>query len=105
MYVPRLSHKSYPLECNDGTELSASIWLSDVSAYKIISTEPHDSGSLLLTASSHSIAATSSYTDKPTEEIHTFLTGSFCPVCKGWWDGTNTGQDLYSLEPHYVHES
>ncbi len=105
MYKARLSHKSYPLECNDGTELSASIWLCDLSAYKIISTEPHDSGSLLLTASSHSIAATSSYTDKPTEEIHTFLTGSFCPVCKGWWDGTNTGQDLYALEPFYVYES
>ena len=45
MYKARLSHKSYPLECNDGTELSASIWLCDLSAYKIISTEPHDSGS------------------------------------------------------------
>ena len=49
--------------------------------------------------------ATSSYTGEPTREIGTFMTGSFCPVCKAWWDGTNTGPDKYSLEPHYVHES
>ena len=105
MYKSRLSHKSFPEQCNDGTELSASIWLCDLSAYKIISTEPHDSGSLLLTPYSHSMEATSSYTGEPTREIGTFMTGSFCPVCKAWWDGTNTGPDKYSLEPHYVHES
>ena len=39
------------------------------------------------------------------DEIGEFVTGSYCPVCKSWWDGTNTGPDKYSLEPTYVHDS
>lgn len=98
MYVPRLSHKSYPEECNDGTELSSSAYVCDNDSYKIISLESHDSGSVLVDIEEHELAADE-------EEAGTTVTGSFCPVCKCWWDGTNTGQDKYALEPFYVHQS
>ena len=98
MYKARLSHKSYPLECNDGTELSSSAYVCDSDAYKIISLEPHDSGSVILAVGENSL-------DDGEDELGSLVTGSFCPVCKCWWDGTNTGQDLYALEPFYVYES
>ena len=98
MYVPRLSHKSYPEECNDGTELSSSAYVCDNDSYKIISLESHDSGSVLVDVEEHELVADE-------EEAGTTVTGSFCPVCKCWWDGTNTGPDKYALEPFYVHQS
>ena len=98
MYVQRLSHKSYPEECNDGTELSSSAYVCDNDSYKIISLESHDSGSVLLDIEEHELEADE-------EEAGTTVTGSFCPVCKCWWDGTNTGADKYALEPFYVHQS
>ena len=98
MYVQRLSHKSYPEECNDGTELSSSVYVCDNDSYKIISLESHDSGSVLLDIEEHELEADE-------EEAGTTVTGSFCPVCKCWWDGTNTGPDKYALEPFYVHQS
>ena len=100
MFVQRLSHTSYPEECSDTTELSASIWLCDTTEYKIISIESHNSGSLLLKTFDHDLND-----EEIKDEIGEFVTGSYCPVCKSWWDGTNTGPDKYSLEPTYVHES
>ena len=98
MYVPRLTHKSYPEECNDGTELSSSAYVCDIDSYKIISLESHDSGSVLVDVEENNL-------DTSEDESGSLVTGSFCPVCKSWWDGTNTGQDLYALEPFYVHQS
>ena len=53
MYVARLSHKSFPEECNDGTELSSSAYVCDSDSYKIISLETHDSGSVFVVLGEH----------------------------------------------------
>jgi len=64
--------------CDGTTQLSESIYICAETDYRIVSTSGSQSGSLLKITSPH---------DGYDDEKGDFVTGSFCPNCKGFWIG------------------
>ena len=72
--------------CDGTTQLSESIHICAETDYRIISTSGSQSGSLLKVTSTHE-----GYDD----ELDNFITGSFCPNCKGFWIGNEASGSYF----------